>query len=340
MSAIAANGHPAVHDAFIDITPDTPAPSGRDLRIDIEATAVNPVDTKVRRHLSPDQAPKILGWDAVGIVRDLGPEAATYGFKPGDRVFYAGQIDRPGSYSSTQLVDARLVAHAPSSLEIEESAALPLTALTAWEGLFDHLNVPTAPLSEGEPTPTLLVMNGAGGVGSMVIQLAKALTPLRVIATASRPETQAWCKSMGADLIVDHHGLTGTLQAEGIDDVDYIFNCHDIGDNWQDMVTLIKPFGRINAIAETDKPVDLSALQSKSASFSWTFMFTRALNDAAPERQGQVLAHIARLVDEGTLRSTLSEVIGPLSIPNIITAHKRLESGKAFGKLVLTRPAS
>lgn len=338
MKAIAANGHPAVNEAFIEIEHDTPTPDGRDLRIDIEAIAVNPVDTKVRRNLPLDQAPKILGWDAIGIIRDMGPDAAAYGFAPGERVYYAGQLDRAGSYAPSQLVDARLVAHAPRTLEIEESAALPLTALTAWEGLFDQLRVPLGQPTGGAPK-TLLVMNGAGGVGSMVIQLAKALTSLNVIATASRPETQAWCKSLGADLVVTHHELTRALHAYDVESVDYIFNCHDIGDNWQDMVTLIKPFGRINAIAETQKPIDLNALQSKSVSFSWTFMFTRSLHDTLPERQGQALAEIARLVDEGKLRSTLSEVIGPLTIENLIKAHKRLESGQAFGKLVLIHPS-
>lgn len=338
MKAIAANGHPAVHEAFIEIEHDTPAPTGRDVRVDIEAIAVNPVDTKIRRNLPLDQAPKILGWDAVGTLRDMGPEAAVYGFAPGERVYYAGQLDRDGSYAPSQLVDARLIAHAPRTLEIEECAALPLTALTAWEGLFDQLRVSLCKTPTDTP-PTLLVINGAGGVGSMVIQLAKALTSLNVIATASRPETQAWCKSLGADLVVTHHELTRALHAHDVERVDYIFNCHDIGDNWQDMVTLIKPFGRINAIAETQKVVDLNALQSKSVSFSWTFMFTRSLHETSPERQGQALAEIAHLIDKGKLRSPLSEVMGPLTIANLIKAHQRLESGHAFGKLVLTRPS-
>ncbi|WP_027349133.1 zinc-binding alcohol dehydrogenase family protein [Halotalea alkalilenta] len=338
MKAIAITGKPELDQAFVEREEPKPAPGPRDLLVKIQAISVNPVDTKIRRSATES---KVIGWDAVGVVETLGEQAR--GFAIGDQVYYAGDVSRPGSDAEYQCVDARLVAKAPESLEIEEAAALPLTALTAWEGLFDVLGLeprdaprPAAQAGEGRAQETLLVINGAGGVGSMVIQLAKQLTDLRVIATASREMSVEWCKEMGADLVVDHHQLVEALAAEGVEQVDYIYCCHDIGDHWDNMAKLIRPFGRIVAIAETKKQVDVNALQIKAASFAWELMFARALHGYFPERQGEILARLAKLIDAGRLRSTLSEVIGPLNIDNLAEAHRRLESGHAIGKLVLT----
>ncbi|OHV13054.1 zinc-binding alcohol dehydrogenase family protein [Kushneria phosphatilytica] len=335
MKAIATKGARDVRatGALELIDADIAEPDGYDLRVRIEAISVNPVDTKVRAGaLGPLDEAKILGWDAVGRVEAVGDHAA--GFAVGDRVYYAGQVDRPGCNAEQQLVDSRLVAHAPASLEIEESAAMPLTGLTAWEGLFDQLQLTADPKAHSEET--LLVINGAGGVGSSVIQLARQLTGLTVIATASRPQSVEWCRELGAHEVIDHHDLINEFQATGRDTADYIFNCHDIGVHWENMVTLIRPLGRIVAIAETEHQVDLNALQPKAASFSWEFMFARALHGYHIERQGEILAELATLLDEGRLRSTLGEVIGPLNVENLTRAHEQLEAGHTTGKLVLT----
>ncbi|MES1955990.1 zinc-binding alcohol dehydrogenase family protein [Salinisphaera hydrothermalis] len=335
MKAIATRGATDINaaGAFEAIDTDIAEPTELDLRVRIDALAVNPVDTKVRAGaLGELEQPTILGWDAVGKVEAVGDEVEN--FKVGDRVYYAGQVDRPGCDAEQQIVDSRLVAHAPERLSDEQAAAMPLTALTAWEGLFDKLGLQMAPDAHSERT--LLVINGAGGVGSSVIQLARRLTGIHVIATASRAESIDWCKKLGAHEVIDHHELVSALKAAGHDTVDYIFNCHDIGVHWQNMVDAIRPLGRIVAIAETEQSVDLNALQPKAATFSWEFMFARALHGYHPERQGEILAKLATLLDDGRIQSTLGDVIGPLNVDNLTEAHRRLEAGHTIGKLVLT----
>ncbi|AWN14986.1 zinc-binding alcohol dehydrogenase family protein [Salinisphaera sp. LB1] len=338
MKAIATRGATDINatGAFETIDRPIAEPTGLDLRVRIDALAVNPVDTKVRAGALGDLGePTILGWDAVGKVEATGDEVS--GFEVGDRVYYAGQVDRPGCDAEQQLVDSRLVAHAPQRLSDEQAAAMPLTALTAWEGLFDKLGLRADPGAHSEQT--LLVINGAGGVGSSVIQLARQLTGIRVIATASRAASADWCRTLGAHEVIDHHELVPALRAAGHDTVDYIFNCHDIGVHWQNMVEAIRPLGRIVAIAETEQPVDINALQSKAASFCWEFMFARALHGYHPERHGEILAELAGLLDAGRIRSTLGAVIGPLNVDNLTEAHRRLEQGHTVGKLVLTAMA-
>ena len=335
MKAIATRGATDINapGAFEAIDTDIAEPTGLDLRVRIDALAVNPVDTKVRAGaLGELEQPTILGWDAVGKVEAVGD--AVENFHVGDRVYYAGQVDRPGCDAEQQIVDSRLVAHAPQRLSDEQAAAMPLTALTAWEGLFDKLGLQMAPDAHSEQT--LLVINGAGGVGSSVIQLARQLTGIRVIATASRAESIDWCNKLGAHEVIDHHELVSALKAAGHDTVDYIFNCHDIGVHWQNMVDAIRPLGRIVAIAETEQSVDLNALQPKAATFSWEFMFARALHGYHPERQGEILAELAALLDDGRIQSTLGDVIGPLNVDNLTAAHRQLEAGHTIGKLVLT----
>lgn len=332
MKAIATTGHKDANAAFELVEMADPVPGSGELKVRIEAISVNPVDTKVRQGAEKGQ---VLGWDAVGVIEDLGKKVST-DFHVGDRVYYAGDISKPGCYAELQCIDARLAAKAPTSLEREEAAALPLTSLTAWEGLFDVLGLnPTSNLMshQGE---TLLVINGAGGVGSMVTQLASKLTGLKVITTASQEISRQWSQEMGADLVVDHHHLVDEMYVNGIEQVDYIFCCHDIADHWVNMQTLIRPFGHIVAIAETERDVDINEFQRLSVTFGWEFMFSRALNDYHPEHQGSILSRIARMVDNGELMSTLSEVMGPFDVEHLIAAHQRLEEGHAIGKLVLT----
>lgn len=350
MKAIRLTGRPEIEHAFEWTERDIPTPSEHDVLVRVEAISINPVDTKIRKAGSTQD---IIGWDAVGIVEATGDSVT--GFTRGDRVYYAGDVQRPGCYAEYQCVDARLVAKAPANLEIEEIAALPLTTLTAWEGLFDRLPLtPHSPASSDHDeddtasssetattssTPneqkTLLVINGAGGVGSMVTQLAKQLTSLKVITTASRSLSRLWSEELGADLVVNHYHLVEELRAAGIEEVDYIFCCHDIADHWENMVQLIRPFGNIVAIAETEREVNINDLQHKAASFAWEFMFSRAIYNEHPEHQGEILARVAQWIDSGDLVSTLSEVIGRFSVESIQEAHHRLEKGTVVGKLVL-----
>lgn len=350
MKAIRLTGRPEIDDAFEWAERDIPTPTEHDVLVKVEAISINPVDTKIRKAGSMQD---IIGWDAVGIVEATGDGVT--GFTRGDRVYYAGDIQRPGCYAEYQRVDARLVAKAPVNLEIEEIAALPLTTLTAWEGLFDRLPLtphpPSSidqdesdddPSSKATSTPsihnepkTLLVINGAGGVGSMVTQLAKQLTSLKVITTASRSLSRLWSEELGADLVVNHYHLVEELNTAGIKEVDYIFCCHDIADHWENMVQLIRPFGNIVAIAETEKEVNINDLQQKAASFAWEFMFSRAIYNEHPEHQGAILSRVAQWMDSGDLVSTLSEVIGRFSVESVQEAHRRLEKGTVVGKLVL-----
>ncbi|WP_189515306.1 zinc-binding alcohol dehydrogenase family protein [Kushneria pakistanensis] len=335
MKAIATRGASDINapDAFEEIDIERPSPGKEDVLVRIEAISVNPVDTKVRAGaLGEIKEPTILGWDATGIVEALGDNVSDLDI--GERIYYSGEVSRPGCNAQYQLIDSRLVARAPQTLDIEEIAAMPLTALTAWEALFDKLRL--AQDTSDHADQTLLIINGAGGVGSIAIQLARQLTNIHVIATASREQSVQWCREMGAHDVVDHHDLVNELDGLGIETVDYIFNCHDIGVHWDNMVSLIKPLGEIVAIAETKTQVDLNALQGKAASFHWEFMFARPLHDVQREQQGAALATMARLLDEGRLRSTLGEIVGPLSVENLTRAHQMLEEGHTIGKLVLT----
>ncbi|MFC0338827.1 zinc-binding alcohol dehydrogenase family protein [Kushneria avicenniae] len=338
MKAIATRGASDItaSGAFEEIEIERPSPTGEDILVRIEAVSVNPVDTKVRAGaLGELEAPTILGWDATGIVEAIGDGVS--GLAVGERVYYSGEVNRPGCNAQYQLIDSRLVAHAPRTLDVEEIAGMPLTALTAWEALFDKLRLAQDTTDHGDQT--LLIINGAGGVGSIAIQMARQLTGIRVIATASRDQSAQWCREMGAHDVVDHHDLVDELKRIGLEDVDYIFNCHDIGVHWDNMVALIKPLGEIVAIAETKQQVDLNALQGKAASFHWEFMFARPLHDVQRELQGAALTTVARLLDEGRLRSTLGEIVGPLNVKNLTRAHQMLEEGHTIGKLVLTAMA-
>lgn len=333
MKAVAAYSRlPASHPQSLqDVTLPDPVPAGRDLLVEVRAVSVNPVDTKVRASLPEDGSqPRVLGWDASGVVRAVGPEVTL--FRPGDRVWYAGAIDRPGSNAELQLVDERIVGRMPQSLDFAEAAALPLTAITAWELLFDRLGVPRG----GGQGQTLLVVGAAGGVGSILVQLARELTGLTVIGTASRPETQDWVRALGAHHVVDHSRPLGEgLAQQGIANVDYVASLTHTDQHLSAIVDALRPQGRLALIDDPDE-LDVRQLKRKSLSLHWEFMFTRSLFGTPDmEAQHALLDEVAALVDAGRLRSTLAERFGVICAADLRRAHAFIESGKARGKVVL-----
>jgi NADPH2:quinone reductase len=318
--------------ALQDITLPTPTPGARDLLVRVEAVSVNPIDTKLRKKKpSVDGQPVVLGYDASGIVEAVGSGVSR--FKVGDAVYYAGDVTRPGTNSELHLVDERIVGPRPKTLQSDHAASLPLTSLTAYEALFEQLGIP---LSGAGAQRTLLLIGGAGGVGSLAIQMAK-IAGIRVATTASRPETAAWVKELGADTVVDHRQpLKPQLEAAGISQVDWIFNTADTAAYWTQMVELIRPFGRICSIVESPVPLDLSLLMPKSASFSWELMFTRAMFQTPDmEKQGQTLAQVAHWIDEGRIRHPMTFFLEPINATNLRQAHALIESGKSHGKVVV-----
>ncbi len=319
-------------DALVDIELERPAPQGRDLLVEVAAVSVNPVDTKIRKNVSPEPGQwKVLGWDAVGRVAAVGPDVTR--FRPGDAVFYAGALDRPGANSEFHRVDERIVGRKPGTLGDAEAAALPLTAITAWEMLFDRLDV-------RRPVPgaanAILIVGGAGGVGSIAIQLVRALTDLTVIATASRPETRDWIEALGADHVVDHsQPLAEQVAALGIGQPAFVFSTTATDRHAAQIAELIAPQGRLGLIDDPDA-IDVRLFKRKSVSIHWEFMYTRSMFETADiEAQGKLLDEVARLVDAGRLRTTLTEVLRPIDAANLRKAHALLESGRARGKIVL-----
>ncbi len=339
MRAIAVTCYLPADDpaCFEEIELPTPAPRGHDLLVRVHAVSVNPVDTQMRAP-RPEEvpAPLVLGWDAAGVVEAVG-EAVTL-FRPGDAVYYAGSIDRAGSNSAYQLVDERIVGPKPPSLDFEEAAALPLTTLTAWEGLFERLGIARDPAANAGRT--LLVIGGAGGVGSITIQLARHLAGLRVVATASRPESAAWAREMGADHIIDHQQpFRPQLAAAGLGEADYIYCTTATAQHLDQLADVVAPQGKICLIAGArgDRPLDFGQFQRKSATLAWELMFTRPLYQTADmQAQHELLVEASRLFDAGVLRTTLTERFGPLSAERLRQAHARLETGRMIGKLVLS----
>ncbi|SDE07601.1 zinc-binding alcohol dehydrogenase family protein [Paraburkholderia lycopersici] len=336
MKAVALYRYLPVDDpeSLIDVELPKPVAVGRDILVKVEAVSVNPVDYKVRApKATVESTPRVLGWDAAGVVEAVGPEVTL--FKPGDSVFYAGDITRAGSNSEYQLVDERIVGRKPASLDFAHAAALPLTAITAWEALFVRLNVSPQGADAGK---SVLIVGGAGGVGSIGIQLAKQLAKLTVIATASRPESSKWAQSLGADHIVNHYGdVAAQLKAIGFEYVDYVLIFNDTDANFPAAAQVIKPQGGIATIVENSEPVPVELLKAKSAALHWEFMFTRSMFKTPDMiEQHKLLNEVARLVDAGTLRTTLGEVLGTISAANVRRAHKLLEEGRAIGKLVLS----
>jgi len=327
-------------ESLIDLELPMPEYGEQDLLVEVQAIAVNPVDIKVRASARPATGTwRILGWDAVGSVRALG--ARVTGFEIGDRVFYAGAIDRPGCYAQWQAVDARIAAHAPATLNDEDAAALPLTTLTAWETLFDRLRVeqPVAGAANA-----LVVIGGAGGVGSMTIQLARALTDLTIIATASRPETVAWVKKLGAHHVIDHRQpLAAQVKALGLGAPAFVFSTTHTDSYLSEIVELIAPQGRI-ALIDDPKSLDIVSLKLKSLSIHWELMFTRSLLETADIIQQQVILRtVSQLALKRKIMTTRTQSLGTINAENLRKAHALLESGQAIGKIALagwSAPAS
>jgi len=319
------------HESLVDLNVEKPVASGRDLVVQIKAISVNPVDTKVRMATKNNEEPKILGYDASGIVESVGEDCSL--FQPGDEVYYAGDVTRSGTNSEFHLVDERIVGKKPNSLSFEEAAALPLTTNTAYEALENRMRIPN---SENGESSTILIIGGAGGVGSIAIQLAKQ-KGLTVITTASRPETEKWVKDLGADYVINHRdSMVDQLKAIGFNQVPYIFCLHSTAAHWDAMVEIIEPEGTICSIVDTEKPVNLNLLKDKSVTFAWEFMFTRPKHKTASMiKQHEALNHVSSLVDQGKIKTTMTEVLSPINAANLKKAHEQLESGKTIGKLVL-----
>lgn len=316
--------------SLVDIDLPEPAAEGRDLLVEVRAVSVNPVDTKVRRGMAPAAGEwRVLGWDATGVVRAVGPEVKA--FKPGDRVWYAGSIARPGSNSELHLVDERIVGTMPTSLDFAEAAALPLTSLTAWEMLFDRLEI-----KPGERNKSILIIGAAGGVGSIMTQLARQLTELTIIGTASRQETQNWVKEMGAHHVINHHkSLAEQLAALKLQP-DYVVSLTHTEKHIQQIVEVIKPQGKFGLIDDPDS-FDIKLLKRKSLSLHWELMFTRALYTTEDMiNQHTILNQIAQMVDANALRTTFTENFGTINADNLKRAHALIESGRARGKIVLS----
>ncbi|MFI8480729.1 zinc-binding alcohol dehydrogenase family protein [Pseudomonas sp. NPDC078700] len=319
--------------SLVDIELEAPTPGPRDVLVEVKAISVNPVDTKIRRNVAPenDQA-KVLGWDAAGIVKAVGAEVSL--FKPGDEVFYAGAINRAGANSELHIVDERIVGHKPKSLAFAEAAAMPLTTITAWELLFDRLQVAQGKMDQGQ---SLLIVGGAGGVGSMLIQLARKLTGLTVIATASRPETEAWVRELGAHHVLDHSKpLHQELQRVGLESVTHVASLTQTDQHFAQLVESLAPQGRLALIDDPVEPLDIMQLKRKSLSLHWELMFTRSLFGTADMiEQGRLLNKVSELVDTHVVKTTLGEHFGQINAENLRRAHALLESGSAKGKIVL-----
>ena len=322
--------------ALVDIELPDPTPGAWDLLVRVEAIAVNPVDAKVRRRDQPEAgAWRVLGWDAAGTVEAVG--SAVQGFAVGDPVWYAGALNRPGCNSEWELVDARLVSRRPTSLSAAEAAALPLTAITAWELLFDRLRLSQGP--EAHRGEALLVMGGAGGVGSILVQLALQLTGQTIIASASRPQSQTWLRQLGVQHVIDHHQpLLPQLQAQGLGEVQRVVSLTHTDRHFEQLVEVLAPQG---ALALIDDPapeaINVLALKRKSLSLHWELMFTRSLFQTADmAAQGRLLAQVAQLVEAGRLRTTLANDLGPICAATLREAHRMIESQTTIGKLVLS----
>lgn len=318
--------------SLIDIELPVPDATGHDLLVEVKAVSVNPVDVKVRAGVTPpDGQPKILGWDAAGIVKAVGPDVAL--FKVGDEVFYAGSIARQGSNAEFQLVDERIAGHKPKTLDFAAAAALPLTSITAYETLFDRLKVRDAVPGAGR---AILIIGGAGGVGSIAIQIARALTDLTVIATASRPETRDWVKQLGAHDVIDHsQPIAKQVAALGIGAPGFIFSTTNTSDHLADIVEAIAPQGRF-ALIDDPKTLDVVPFKRKAVSIHWELMFTRPLFETPDMiEQHRLLNTIANLIDAGEIRTTLNETAGTINAANLKLAHAMVESGKMKGKVVL-----
>lgn len=324
-------------ESLTDIELPQPIATEHDLLVQVKAIAVNPVDYKIRQNVpSEDGSYKVIGWDAVGKVVATG--GAVTLFKPGDVVFYAGDLNRQGSNAEYQLVDERIVGYKPESLSDAEAAALPLTAITAWETLFEHLMIKQqSPDAAKKSNEVILVVGAAGGVGSILLQLAKAITGATIIATASRESSQAWVKKFGAHHVIDHtQPLQPQIEALGIGPVTHIASLNQTESYFETYTEILAPFGKITMIDDPSGPLDVMKLKSKSQSLHIEFMFARSMFNAADmDEQGRLLNRVADLVDQGYIETTVGTNLGTINADNLKAAHKELESGKSIGKIVL-----
>ena len=331
MKAIGYNqaGPITAPDALIEFEAETPELGPRDLLVEVRGISVNPVDVKVRANMGPDKGNKVIGYDAAGVVREVGSDVSK--FKVGEEVYYAGDFTRPGTNSELHAVDERIVGKKPKSLGFAEAAGFPLTSITAWEILFDSLGVKE---EEGKGE-SLLVIGGAGGVGSILIQLAKKLTGLAVIATASRPETTDWVKKMGADHVINHReSLVDQVKAIGIEPR-YVASLNGTDGHFPAIIELIKPRGHI-ALIDDPQSLDINSIKLKALTFSWEFMFTRSMFQTDDiEKQHELLNRVSELIDDGTLISTVTNNLGKVSVETLKEAHVQQESGRVIGKNVL-----
>jgi zinc-binding alcohol dehydrogenase family protein len=319
-------------DSLIDMELPLPLAEGHDLLVEVKAVSVNPVDTKIRRNRAPAAGQvQVLGWDAAGIVKSVGPDVTL--FKPGDKVWYAGSITRAGTNSEFHLVDERIVGHMPKSVDFGEAAALPLTAITAWELLFERLEVSRDKSLQGK---SLLVIGAAGGVGSIMVQLARQLTGLTVIGSASRPATADWIKELGAHHVVDHtKPLAEEIKRLGLPPVNYVASLNQTDAHFPQVVELIAPQGKL-ALIDDPAEFDVRKLKTKSVSLHWELMFTRSLFQTEDmQKQHDLLNEVAQLVDSGVIKTTLAEHFGKIDAANLKRAHALIESNKAKGKIVL-----
>ncbi len=318
--------------ALADVEIPTPVPGPRDCLIEVRAIAINPVDIKIRQSVQPEAGEhKILGWDAAGVVVDVGEEVRD--FIVGDEVWYAGQVNRPGCQAEFQRVDERILAKKPESLNFAEAAALPLTSLTAWELLFDRLELHEQPHAEKR----LLVTGAAGGVGSILLQLARRLTSATLIATASREKSRDWVLEMGAQWVLDHRNpLSQELAAAGLKDITHAASLTHTDSHFSELVKMLRPEGRLALIDSPTRPLDIVSMKQKSLSLHWEFMFTRAVFETdRMTRQGQILSRVAELVDRGDVRTTMTRHLGAITAANVREAFDIIQSGQSVGKIVL-----
>lgn len=315
--------------SLIDMDLPKPSPRSRDLLVEVLAISVNPVDTKIRAGSAATE-PTVVGWDAVGVVREVGAEVTL--FEVGDEVFYAGSIARPGSYSEFHVVDERIVGHKPKTIDAAQAAALPLTSITAWELLFDRLGVKEGG-GEGE---SLLIVGAGGGVGSILVQLARKLTKMTVIGTASRPETSDWIKQLGAHHVIDHTlPLVAQLEKLGISQVSHVASLTHTDVHLPQLVEVLRPQGKL-AVIDDPETLDVMPLKMKAISLHWEMMFVRSLFETPDMiKQHEMLNRVADLIDAGTLKTTVGEHFGTINAGNLRRAHALIESHKAKGKIVL-----
>ncbi len=321
-------------NSFIAFEIEKPSPKGYDILVKVQANSVNPVDYKVRLNAVKGAVldiPKIIGWDAVGVVEGVGMKTSK--FKIGDEVFYAGDITRSGSNVEYQLVDERIVGHKPKKLTLAEAAAMPLTGLTAYESLFDRIKVDP----EKDKGKTILILAGAGGVGSIAVQLAKKVANLTVITTASREDSIKWCKDMGADFVINHHNdIQQELKNIGHPEVHYVMDYANLNAYWETIQKIIKPQGHIVSITGSNKPLNLNIMKNKAVTFSWELMYTRSMYQTEDmARQHDILNHLSQLLDAGIIKSTLTTTLKGFTVENLKKAHELQESGISIGKTVI-----